>query len=179
MGKVERSGQAAILSNEQIDRVIALCRTPYKYVVAIAAFTGARVGEVLALKAENLNLGGETITFVTTKTGKPRTVFLHPELLTMLGGAELPSAGYLFPSTRTAGHVTRQAVDQELRAVLADLDIKGASSHSFRRSLATNLHGKGVPLKAIAAVTGHESLASLSLYIDVTDEQRRSAIMAR
>jgi integrase/recombinase XerD len=179
MGKVSRSGQAAILSNEQIDRVIGICRAPYKYVVAIAAFTGCRISEALALKSENLNLGGETITFVVTKTGKPRTVFLHPELVAMLSDAALPSNGYLFPSTRTAGHVTRQAVDQELRGVLADLGIQGASTHSFRRSLATNLHGKGVPLKAIAAVTGHESLASLSLYIDVTDEQRRSAIMAR
>jgi integrase/recombinase XerD len=179
MGKVSRSGQAAILSNEQIDRVIAVCRQPYKCVVAIAAFTGCRISEALALKSENLNLGGETITFTVTKTEKPRTVFLHPDLIAMLDDAALPSNGYLFPSTRTAGHVTRQAVDQELRAVLADLGIKGASTHSFRRSLATNLHGKGVPLKAIAAVTGHESLASLSLYIDVTDEQRRSAIMAR
>ncbi len=47
------------------------------------------------------------------------------------------------------------------------------------RSVQRNLHGKGVPLKTIAAITGRKSLDQLSQYIDVTPEQRRSAIMAR
>ena len=45
------------------------------------------------------------------------------------------------------------------------------------RSLATKLHGKSVPLKAIG-MTGHESLDSLARYIDVTPEKKRAAVMS-
>jgi integrase/recombinase XerD len=179
MPKLNGKGQAAILSNEQIDRVIGICRKPYKFVIAIAAFTGCRMGEALQLKAENLNLTTGTILFTHTKTGKPREVELHPELIALLNDAELPQDGWLFPSPRTDSHISRKTLDKELRDVCADLGIRGVGTHSFRRSLATNLHGKGIPIKVIASITGHESLNELSRYLDVTPEQRRSAILAR
>jgi len=177
MAKVNGSGQAATLSNEQIDQVIGLCAEPHKFIVAISAYTGCRVGEALALKTQNLDLAAGTITFTHTKTGKPRESMLHPELVELLQTANLPSGGYLFPSPRTASHLTRQAVDLELRQVCTALALKGVSLHTFRRSLATNLHGKGVPLKTIANITGHESLSSLSLYLDVTPAQQYDAIL--
>jgi integrase/recombinase XerD len=179
VAKVNGKGQAAILSNEQIDQVLALCTEPYKSIVAIAAYTGCRMGEALALKAENLNVAVGVITLTHTKTGKAREVALHPDLVVLLSHAALPTDGYLFPSPRTAGHLTRQAVDKELRAVCEALELKGVGTHSFRRSLATNLHGKNIPLKTIASITGHESLNSLSLYLDVTPQQQRDAILAR
>jgi integrase/recombinase XerD len=58
-------------------------------------------------------------------------------------------------------------------------EVKGVGTHSFRRSLATNLHGKGVPLKTIASITGHRSLDALSRYLDVTPAQQKEAILAR
>jgi integrase/recombinase XerD len=180
MPKLNGKGQAAILTNEQIDRVIELCRSPYKFVVAIAAYTGCRMGEALQLKAENLDLATGTIIFTHTKTGKPREIELHPELIAILTSAELPQDGHLFPSMRGAsGHLSRQSVDAELRDICSELGLRGVGTHSFRRSLATNLHAKNIPLKVIASITGHESLNELSRYLDVTPEQRRSAIMAR
>jgi len=179
MPKVNGKGQAAILSNEQIDQVIGLCREPYSLIVAIAAYTGCRIGEALKLKAENLDLASGVITLTHTKTGKTREVAMHPELIEMLSAADLPTCGFIFPSKRTADHMTRQAVDKELREVCEALGLKGVGTHSFRRSLATNLHGKGIPLKTIASITGHESLNELSRYLDVTPAQQKAAILAR
>ncbi|UBF26408.1 site-specific integrase [Kovacikia minuta CCNUW1] len=179
MPKVNGKGQAAILSNDQIDQVIKLCREPYNLAVAIAAYTGCRMGEAIQLRAENLDLAAGIITLTHTKTGRTREVVMHPELVVILADAELPTCGYLFPSPRTSGHITRQAVDKELREVCEALEIRGVGTHSFRRSLATNLHGKGIPLKTIASITGHESLNELSRYLDVTPEQQKAAILAR
>lgn len=179
MPKVNGKGQAAILSNEQIDEVIKFCKHPYDLIVAIAAYTGCRMGEAIQLRAENLDLAAGVITFTKTKTGKVREVELHPDLVEMLKTADLPTVGYLFPSPRTAGHITRQALDKELREVCEALELRGVGTHSFRRSLATNLHGKGIPLKTIASITGHESLDNLAIYIDVTPAQRKAAILAR
>jgi integrase/recombinase XerD len=179
MGKVSGKGQAQVLSNEQIDSIIALCGRPYNLAVAIAAYTGSRMGEVIALRAENLDLGGGYLNLTETKNGEARSVMLHPELVAILEAAELPASGWLFPSKRTAGHISRQSVDLEIRAVCADLGIKGVGTHSFRRSLATNLHSKAVPLKTIASITGHKSLDQLSRYLDVSPEMHKDAIMAR
>jgi integrase/recombinase XerD len=176
--KVNGRGQAAILSNAQIDRVIDLCREPIRYIVAIAAYTGCRMSEALALRAENLDLAAGVLTLTHTKTGRVRELPMHPELVGILAAAGLPSDGWLFPSKRTASHMTRQAVDLELREVCDALDIKGWGTHSFRRSLATNLHHKGVPLKTIAAITGHESMDALARYLEVTPEQTKAAILA-
>jgi len=179
MPKVNGKGKAAILTNEQIDQVINLCRAPYSTVVAIAAYTGCRMGEAIQLKAENLDLESGVVTLTHTKTGTVREVELHPELVEILKNAKLPTEGYLFPSNRNAGYISRQVIDKELREVCEALELRGVGTHSFRRSLATNLHGKGIPLKTIASITGHESLNELSRYLDVTPAQQRAAILAR
>ena len=177
MPKVNGKGQAAILTNDQIDAVIQLCKKPYCFAVAISAFTGCRMGEALQLRVENLNLNEQVITLTHTKTGRTREIELHPELVTILSDAKLPSKGYLFPSSRQAGYLSRQGLAKELKEVCEALELRGVGTHSFRRSLATSLHGKGIPIKTIAAITGHESLNELSRYLEVTPQQRRAAIL--
>ena len=179
MPKVKGRGKAAILSNEKIDQVIKICRAPYDTVIAIAAYTGCRMGEAIQLRAENLDIASGVITLTHTKTGQVREIELHPELAIILKSAKLPVSGYLFPSNRSAGYISRQVLDKELRLVCEALEFRGVGTHSFRRSLATNLHGKGIPLKTIASITGHESLNELSRYLDVTPAQQRAAILAR
>ncbi|MEP0916999.1 hypothetical protein NC981_09220 [Leptolyngbya sp. DQ-M1] len=50
-------------------------------------------------------------------------------------------------------------------------------STQLNQSLVTSLHNKGVPIKTIASITGHESLNEFSRYLEMTPEQRRSTIM--
>lgn len=45
------------------------------------------------------------------------------------------------------------------------------TSHTFRRSAATNLYLKGVPLRSIMQLTGHSSIAVLEKYLKVTGEE--------
>lgn len=135
------------------------------------------MGEALQLRAENLNLNEQVITLTHTKTGRTREVELHPALVAILFQAQLPSEGYLFPSPRQAGYLSRQGLAKELKEVCEALELRGVGTHSFRRSLATSLHRKGIPIKTIASITGHESLNELSRYLEVTPQQRRAAIL--
>ena len=178
MGKVSRKGQAAILAGSEIRQIIDLARPPYCYVIAIAAYTGCRISESLALQTQNLQNG--IITFTKTKTGKPRSVGIHPDLAAILKAANLPQDGYLFPSNggKNLGHLTRQGTDRELKSVCLDLGLKGVSTHSFRRSALTTMKCANIPLKDIAAISGHSSLDELSRYLDVTDADKDRAIAA-
>lgn len=178
MGKVNREGQAAILTSCQVKEIIEVARKPYGYVLAIAAYTGCRISEALALRVENVQNG--VITFTKTKTGKPRSVGIHPHLAEILQDARLPKEGYLFPSNggKALGHLTRQSVDQELRAICLGMELHGVSTHSFRRTALTTMKNGNIPLKDIAAISGHSSLNELSRYLDVTDQDKERAIAA-
>ena len=90
---------------------------------------------------------------------------------------KIANSAALFPSPRQAGYLSRQGLAKELKEVCEALELRGVGTHSFRRSLATSLHAKGIPIKTIASITGHESLNELSRYLEVTPQQRRAAIL--
>lgn len=60
--------------------------------------------------------------------------------------------------------------------IFTECGIEGASSHSGRRSLLTNLATKGVGMRVLAEIAGHSSIAITQRYVDVTDEQMRRAV---
>lgn len=177
-GKVEGKGQAKILTPQEVEQVIHYAREPYRIAIAIAAYTGCRMSEAISLRRESILRDG--IVFTKTKTGKTRTVPLHPKLKAILADAGLPSSGYLFPSNggKRLPHLTRQAVDKELRAVCAGLEIRGVGTHSFRRTALTTMKDKNIPLKNIAAISGHESLNELARYLEVSESDKNEAIAA-
>lgn len=60
--------------------------------------------------------------------------------------------------------------------IYAACGIKGASSHSGRRTFITNLASKSVSVRVLAALAGHASIATTQKYIDVNDAQLRNAV---
>ena len=55
--------------------------------------------------------------------------------------------------------------------------IDRASSHSGRRTLATNLlHDQGENLKTVQKVLGHKSAATTSIYQDFTEQEVRKVL---
>ncbi len=55
--------------------------------------------------------------------------------------------------------------------------IDRASSHSGRRTLATNLlHDQGEHLKTVQKVLGHKSAATNTIYQDVTEQEVRTVL---
>ena len=61
-------------------------------------------------------------------------------------------------------------------AMYAACGIKGASSHSGRRTFITNLASKSISVRVLAALAGHSSITTTQRYIDVNDEQLRNAV---
>jgi integrase/recombinase XerD len=167
--KNQRNGQAEILSEAQVTVLLAELSPKMRAVFAICYFTACRVSEALHLTADDV-LGGK-ISFrrVTTKTNHSREVPIAPGLAKILKESQLPTSGKLFG-------VSRQAADKALRKGCDRLDIKGVSTHSFRRTAATRLHQKGVPLRVIQKIGGWSSLQALQLYLEVSQEQVVDAI---
>ena len=58
----------------------------------------------------------------------------------------------------------------------AKAGIKGASSHSARRTFITNLANQGVGVRVIMGLSGHKALSSVQCYIDCNDDMKRKAV---
>jgi len=73
--------------------------------------------------------------------------------------------------------MSRRAFDHALRKACTELDLKGFSTHGFRRSFLTSAHQAGVPLRNLQAISGHASLNQISVYLEVPEQAKTDAVM--
>ncbi|HGS4671789.1 TPA: tyrosine-type recombinase/integrase [Vibrio cholerae] len=67
------------------------------------------------------------------------------------------------------------SVELLVREIYKKCGLKGASSHSGRRSLASNLNAANVPLETIARTLGHREIQTSLVYIEITPKQLEKA----
>ena len=170
--KKDRSGQARHLDEEELLLIFDLLPTDkWKVIFAIAYFCGARIGEVLALGVNDVERDRVVFRAETTKTDKRREAHIVPALRRTLDDWQtMPKAGLMFPGRTTKrtphpGPISRQAADKVLREVCNCLGIDGASTHSFRRSFATNLARSGKSLAVIKRLLGHADVDTTKVYV--------------
>lgn len=167
--KQNRSGQARHLTEEDLAQLFnVLPSGKWQAVFAVAYFTGSRISEVLSLSTADL--GTDRISFrrENTKSRKPRTAMIVDALRPFLAAYDSPQAGYLFPAHHNGhgGHISRQAADRVLRDACTVVGLDGVSTHSFRRSFATNLHRQGYSLAKISRLLGHSSPSMTARYVE-------------
>ena len=161
--KIDRIGQAKILTPEEIDAIRDDLLNPYDVIFSIGVCTGARIGEIVRL--ERRDVAPEHITFRKTiaKTRKIRQVPIPPDLAEMLELhlEFLPEiTPWLFPNSR-GGYLHQDSFSHALNASCQRLDIRGVSTHSMRRTALFNLYQQGVDLKTIQGISGHARLDHL------------------
>jgi integrase/recombinase XerD len=146
--------------------------------------SGLRVSELIALPAAAARAQGDTIT-VRGKGNKERLVPLgeaaqqamrrHLKLLseTRNGGSR-----WLFPSFGASGHMTRQHVARELKALAeaAGLDPRKMSPHVLRHAFASHLLANGADLRVVQALLGHADVSTTQIYTHVLDERLKNMV---
>jgi len=81
----------------------------------------------------------------------------------------------LFES-RKGGHFSANTMCQLFLTVFADCGLRGATSHTPRRTFITQLANKGVGVRVLAELAGHSSISVTQRYIDVNDAQMARAV---
>ncbi len=172
------NGRAKILSPSELNRLFerGFTSTRDKFLFALAYYCACRISEALALKNDDLMGGVVTLRKATTKgQSATRTVPIHPKITEYLL-AYNPQPGLLFPGRNQDKPLTRAMADLILKQALKRVRIRGASTHSFRRTALTTMSNSGVPLRVIQEVSGHKSLSALQHYLEVEPEQVVAAI---
>ena len=192
MPKINRNGRASILTGSDFSKLSKQLNSDRdRLLFNILRYTGERIGAVIQLEWRDCyERPGQSRTIILFKSktrksapgsrGEPREVPVHEELRQSLRLYQLDwqNTRWLFPSPDPEKHITRQAVDKLLRRAVekAGLGHKGISTHSFRRTLITDLAHKGVDVRTIQAVTGHKDLSSVQRYIEADEQTIRRAI---
>ena len=186
--KINRYGQAKVLDSQELDLVINYLPSKFHQVLALTLRnTGARISEVIQLTWRDVEK--ESILFPKTivkRKLKSREIFISESFYkclmdwkqewTLFKGREPLPEDYIFYGRFDGSHITSRAFFLALQKSLERAEIVGATSHSFRRSALTKLHKSGLPLKIIQSLSGHASLNTLSLYLQVSDEDKKRAI---
>ena len=146
--------------------------------------TGLRVSELIALPATAARAEGDVI-IVRGKGGKERLVPLGhaaPQAMREYLALRRESGGvesrWLFPSFGESGHMTRQHVGRELKALAsaAGIEPRKMSPHVLRHAFASHLLANGADLRIVQALLGHADVSTTQIYTHVLDERLKSMV---
>jgi len=150
-------------------------------IILIAAFTGLRLGEVVKLRGEDVDLRAMTIKSLR-KGDLDWEGTLNAELLEI--AQRYPRSGWWFPSPYTnekfpggGGHILMaSASDRVSKAIrAAGISDHRITGHSIRHYAATEMIRRGASIRAVQEFLGHASLATTQLYAEVTLDDMRVA----
>jgi integrase len=144
------------LSDDEARRLVDACRVHFRELVTAALLTGCRFGELADLVTEDFNADAGAVTIRTSKSDKPRHVFLTEEGQQFFSHARL-NAGPNAPMFTKGGGQPWSASDQQrpLAAACSVARIAPITFHGLRHTYASRLVMKGVPLPVVAAQLGH------------------------
>ena len=170
-----QSSPAQTLNPEEVRRVLETCRsTPYHIPVHLALFAGLRLGEVLGLCWDDVNLAARTLTVRRTLNrvrgrglvwGEPksegsRRVVAVPELTgLLLRAAREHSRSDQVCAGPDGGLMLPDALSHGFARIARRCGIQ-VRFHDLRHTHASLLLGEGTPLHVVSARLGHQSIST-------------------
>ncbi|MEQ9122925.1 MAG: tyrosine-type recombinase/integrase [Alphaproteobacteria bacterium] len=145
------------LTDEEARRIVHASPSDFRKIVQGALLSGARYGELRALKVADYDRDGRSIHIRDSKSGKPRNIYLTDEGAALFDGlvAGRPSDSLVF--LRDDGRGWRHA-EQARRMTNASAAARidpPATFHILRHTYASRLARAGAPMAVIAAQLGH------------------------
>ena len=147
------------------------------FVVRFLAATGARVSELIQIKAEHVFAGYFDI---YAKGGKVRRLYIPKKLreeTVIWLNATSRTTGYLFLN-RFGERITTRGISQQLKkyAIKFGLNPKVVYPHSFRHRYAKNFLDKFNDIALLADLMGHESIETTRIYLRRTASEQQAIV---
>jgi integrase len=180
MGAVRRikvdNRRTRILTEAQQLALLAECSPKLRRFVRLALITGARPGELLALRWEDV--GEDELTFVETKNGRSRRLPLSSAIRAVL--KECPQKGqvFVFQNSRTQDAYTVNGLAHTFRRALerAGVDDGDVTLHTLRHTALSRMISMGIDMFTVMAISGHSSTRMLERYVHPTDTRKLDAL---
>lgn len=147
------------------------------FIVWFMAATGARVSELLQIKAEHVSVGYLDL---YSKGGKMRRIYIPKKLCTeatkWLKERDL-TTGYLF-TNRTGNCLSTRGIAIQLKhfAETYGINREVVYPHSFRHRFAKNFLEKFNDIALLADLMGHESIETTRIYLRRTASEQQKIV---
>jgi integrase len=180
------------LTTDEVRRLIAKSEEPVRTIILLAALTGLRIGEILALRWGRINFITTTLRveetcykghFGTPKTrASRREVPLAPVLVQTLLAHRLRSTHQAADDLVFATQQGRPLASDNLRkrgllVACKRAGLRPITWHTLRHTHGTLLHEQGTPLKVAQAQLGHSHMAvTLEVYTHASAPAQRQAV---
>ena len=168
--KIEKKIKKAY-SDEELEKIRRKCENIRD--LAIVEFlyaTGVRISEMCALNREDVHINEREI-IVFGKGAKEREVYMTPISCMYLKAylnERTDDCEALFVSARgDHKRLMPSGVQAMLRKIGKEVGVEKCHPHRFRRTLATNLLRKGMPLQEVQLVLGHTKVETTLIYCEV------------
>ena len=146
--------------------------------------TGMRVGELVSIKVNDINMNTKTIK-ILGKGNKERMVYFNKitekrlklYLKEARGKLNTKKSDYLFLN-KLGGRLTPRGVEYVLDEIMKHTAItKHLTPHMLRHSFATHLLNEGCDLLSVQELLGHESLSATNIYTHITNDRIKSVYL--
>lgn len=134
-----------------------------------------RIGDLLTLQYQDLNLQERTLTLTEAKTGKHKHIRLNAPALAVIARRqqEHPSDRWLFQvhcNLAKNKPIGRASVSRVFK-VAGELLGLTINTHSMRKSRGMAMYQDGVPVEKIAKVLNHSNTTSTLRYLGITHKE--------
>lgn len=138
--------------------------------------TGVRVSELVALNRQDIDFDGMKLV-VYGKGAKEREVYLTAAACMHLReylNSRTDNNEALFVSLRIPHErLTVSGIEEILRRMGKSTGIEKVHPHRFRRTMATNILNKGMPIEEVKEILGHVKLDTTMIYCQINKENVR------
>lgn len=148
------------------------------YAIQLAAVTGGRISEVLAIKPSDFNFKDKTLFLPGTKTDtSPRTIKVDDYTLKLFKrlilDQSIPLNELMFNNGMTDKPISGAAVNDVLKKIIKELNIKPQiTMHGLRHTHASILISDNVRIEYVSQRLGHKSIeTTMSIYYHFLKEK--------
>lgn len=159
----ENNARSTYLSLDQVHAIASHCSEPAKAAIWIALLTGARRGEILKLRREDIGHDSLIIHAGNTKTLRTRIVPIVPAVRPWLKHVPL--------------QIGLEGVKSAWRRAREAESMPDVNFHDLRHSCASILIATGADLFTVSKILGHSSVKTTERYAHMQIEQQRSAML--
>lgn len=194
----EQKKEARVLNIEEENRLICYLLgniDACKFGVLLALLTGIRIGELCALKWENISLAEHTVRIAATmqriknedpnESGKTKIVVGSPksdhssriiplsELACKLCNEMFPGENSAYILTGTSDYMEPRVLQYRFEKYCAACELDGVHFHTLRHTFATRCIEAGFDVKSLSEILGHATATiTLERYVHSTMEQK-------